>query len=225
MSINNCSSLTKKFQTRKTVEDILFTGNLIIDFLNPLYKGNFSIFSGNSSMGQRNSLINSSSNFLSSPVKFNENHFLIYVTYSKKDAILLKDKLIKNFEIQEKEFNESSNNKEIEEFDIKDLENLKAKSKDYRENNFNSNKKFCIFTIDYNHSNSEYYYLPKIALNYAKTIKDSSEKIFGNTNKSNILFCFDDISIFALKEKKLYDTSRLYQVKIKFFIKIIINIL
>ena len=213
MEINNSASLTKKFQTRKTVEDILFTGNLIIDYINPLYKGNFSVFSGNSSMGQRNCLINSSTNFLASPADFNENHFLIYVTYSKKDALILKEKLAKNLEAQEKELIESSKNTEIEEFDLKEIENLKHKYKDNKEaNKIKLNKKFCIFTLNDKHANSEYYYLPKIALNFTQSIKDSSEEIFGNKNKLNILYCFDDVSIFALKEKKLYDTSRLYQV-------------
>lgn len=217
MKINNCASLSKKFQTRKTVEDVLFTGNLIVDYLNPLYKGNFSIFSGNSSMGQRNCLINSSINFLTSPANFNENNCLIYVTYSKKDATILKEKLTKNLEAQEKELIESSKNKEIEEFDVKELENLKNKSKYNKEaNQPKSNKKFCIFTLTDKQANSEFYYLPKVALNYAQSIKDSSEEIFGNKNKLNILFCFDDISIFALKEKKLYDTSRLYQVNFLF---------
>jgi len=163
-------------------------------------------------MGQRNCLINSSTNFLSSPANFNENYFLIYVTYSKKDASLLKGKLLKDMETQEKASNESKD-KELEEFDIKELENLKDKSKDKKNYNIKSNKKFCIFTLNDKHASSEYYYLPKVAMNYAQNIKASSEEIFGNNNKLNILFCFDDISIFALKEKKLYDTSQLYQVK------------
>ncbi len=196
------------------MDDILFTGNLIVDHINPLYKGNFSVFSGHSSMGQKNCLINSSINFLASPHDLNQNYFLIYVTYSKKDSIILKEKLLKNLEVQEKEFNESSKNEDIEELNFKELENLKNKCNDEKKeaSTAESNKKFCIFTLYDKHTNSEFYYLPKIALNHAQSIKDSSEKIFGNKNKLNILFCFDDLSIFALKEKNLYDTSKLYQV-------------
>jgi len=160
-------------------------------------------------MGQKNILINTATNFLASPSNFNENYFLIYVTYSKKDAILLKEKIIKNSEIQSLG---SNTDNEIDEFDIKNLE--KSKNKSNKNHNFEaiSNKKFCIFTLNENPTSSEFYYLPKIALNYAQNIQAKTEQFFGNKSKSNILFCFDDISIFALKEKILYDTSKLYQV-------------
>jgi len=172
-------------------------------------------------MGQRNCLINTASNFLASPAYLKENHLLIYVTYSKKDAILLKEKIIKNLEACEKEIIESSKDKELEDFDVKELEKRKNKIQDKKENEkVNFNKKFCIFTLNEKNTDSEYYYLPKIALDYAQNVKNSSEQIFGNKNKLNILFCFDDVSIFALKEKKLHDTSRLYQVNSKYDYKL-----
>jgi len=155
-------------------------------------------------MGQKNTLINTAANFLTSTINHNENNYLIYVTYSKKDAILLKEKITKYNENKEKE------NIEIEDFDIKDLKKLKNKSN--KESISFSNKKYCIFTLNDNPTNSEYYFLPKIALNYAKNLLHNSEEIFGNKNKMNILFCFDDMSIFALKEKILYDSSLLCQV-------------
>ncbi len=189
---------------------MLFTGNIILDYLSPLYKGNFSIFSGNSSMGQKNTLINTAANFLNSPSEHKENNFLIYVTYSKKDALMLKEKIKKNFEEKE-----SQKNIDIEDFDVKDLEKLKNKQKNDLGTSFShSNKKYCILTLNDNPTNSEYYFLPKISLNYAKSLLKNSEEIFGNKNKLNILFCFDDMSIFALKEKIIYDTSKLYQVSI-----------
>lgn len=162
-------------------------------------------------MGQRNCLINTSTNFLASPADFKENHLLVYVTYSKKDAILLKEKLTKSLEAHEKELIESSKDIELE--DITELQKMKNKTQSNKDNNkINSNKRFCIFTLNDKQANSEFYYLPKIALEYAQKIMNSSEEVFGNKNKLNILLCFDDVSIFALKEKKLYDTSRLYQV-------------
>lgn len=55
-----------------------------------------------------------------------------------------------------------------------------------------------IFTLSENPSDSEYYYLPTIALNYANKLIESKEGL-------DILFCFDDISQFIFKEKSIYE--------------------
>ena len=134
-------------------------------------------------MGQKNLILNTMQNF-NCPENFDQNNLTVYVTYSKKEAFKLKDKLINN-----------------------------------------TNNKYCIFTLSENPSDTEYYFLPRLAFNYTKNFISDFSKLFENSkNKLNILFCFDDLTIFALKEKKLYDSSNNYLVK-KFFLNLIINIL
>lgn len=192
---------------------MLFTGNLIIDYLSPIYKGNFNVFTGNPNLGQKNTMFYALNNFFNFSKSLNENFFVVYVTYSKKDAILVKDKIEKNFEQAKIKFLDDIKNKNLEEFNIGEIEKNLNQEK-YNYNDITSNNKYCIFTLNDNNCDSEFTYLPKVALNFANMILHNSETIFGNKQKLNILFCFDDVTTFALKEKMHYHSSLLYQVKI-----------
>ena len=160
------SSLTKRYRKRNLTEETIFTGSLIIDYGCPLYKGNFHMISGKSKLGKKTFLRNITVNFLSEKKKVLNHKHLIYLTYSRSQAINLK-KLCSN------------NGK----FKI-NIENI------------------TIFTLSENPSDSEIYYLPTIALNYANRLIES------NSNENlDIVFCFDDISQFIFKEKTIFDNT------------------
>ena len=198
---------------------MIFTGNFLIDYVNPLYKGNFSIFDGNVNLGQRNTLINTAVNFLENSIDSKQNNLVVYVTYSKKSAILLKEKL----------------NKKLEDLLIKKSENLKDNENELdlpaeiqnktevTEELLNDERsKFIIFSLGENPTNCENYYLPKIAFNYTEKIIKEKNLIFKNENKLNVLFCIDDLSGFALTEREFYEATKLFQVRKK---KNLLNIL
>lgn len=188
---------------------MIFTGNFIIDNVNPLFKGNFNIFDGNVNLGQKATLNNSAINFLENSKDYKENNLVVYITYSKKEAILLKNKFEKKLEEMGKRFN-----KELDELDIP------LKIEDEKINFVNSqSSKFLIFSLGDNSTNSENYYLPKIALSFTEKIIKEKEAIFGNKQKLNVLFCFDNLSGFIINEKKFYESAQLYQVIYLFFIE------
>lgn len=142
----------------------------------------------------------------------NLNNLVIYVTYSKKEALILKEKLTKKIEnfamkkVQENNINNTNTN----EIDL-DL-NLEIKNQKISVEEINSNtSKFVIFCIGDNPSYTENYYLPKIALAYCNQIISNKNKIFNNNNKLNILYCLDDLSGFILAERKFYEAVKLYQ--------------
>ncbi len=135
------------------VKEQLYTGMLFIDYISPLYIGNFNILYGNTNMGQKQVLN-------STVLNNSKDKYLVYVTYSKKEANNLKSQLDK-----------------IE------------------------NTKYTIFTLSDNPSESEYYYLPKLAIAYSKFLM----------NKNNsVLFCFDDITTFMFKERNISEISKSY---------------
>lgn len=72
------SKLTKKYANRKDVDEPIYTGLGLIDFVNPLYKGNFHLFKGNSRSGHKQLLQNLS--------KQNDDTLNVSVFFSKKDA-------------------------------------------------------------------------------------------------------------------------------------------
>jgi hypothetical protein len=208
---------------------MIFTGNFIIDYVNPLFKGNFNIFDGNVNLGQKNILINTAENFLENSLNSNQNNLVVYVTYTKKDSILLKEKLQNKLEILTKKFSKELNDKNKDkDKDNKDFytdnDNEIDINLDISSTNKNEiiitkelinkqNSKFLIFSLGENSTNSEKYYLPKIAFNYINKIIKEKNLIFKNDNKLNVLFCLDDLSGFVLSERRFYEASKLYQVK------------
>jgi hypothetical protein len=144
------------------VNDIIFTGNLIVDYVSPMYCGNFNIMSGKSNLGQKQLLNSAAINFLNK-----DNSLVIYVTFSKREANKLTELVNKN----------------------------------------NLNQNFVIFTLSDKQSQSEYYFLPRIALNYAReVIKENSHS--KNENSLSILFCIDDVTNNILQEKNIFQTAK-----------------
>jgi hypothetical protein len=163
------------------VNEILFTGNLLIDFVNPLFTGNFNILSGSFNMGQKILLNSTAYNFASKQIHIKNSkeinidskevndsntNFLIYITYSNKEAL----KLQENLNLKQQQISDKLDN-------------------------------FIIFSLSETPNDSEYYYLPRFALNYAKKLINSNPHI-------NILFCFDDISTYMMKERNLFQTAK-----------------
>ena len=66
-----------------------------------------------------------------------------------------------------------------------------------------------IFTVSESPSDAEYYYLPTLALNYAKKLIENNQ----TAGKIDVLFCFDDISQFIFKEKAIFENSQQPYVK------------
>jgi hypothetical protein len=65
-------------------------------------------------------------------------------------------------------------------------------------------KDFVIFNPSDSPTETEYYYLPKLALNYANNlIANSKEKL-------SVLFCFDDLHSYILKDKNISNTAKSY---------------
>lgn len=85
------SSLTRIYIKRNLTEDAIYSGTLIIDYGCPLYKGNFNLLTGKVKTGKKTFLRNLSTNFLNGLNKDNKNKHLIYVTYSRSQAINLKN--------------------------------------------------------------------------------------------------------------------------------------
>jgi hypothetical protein len=133
---------------------------LLVDYISPLYVGNFNILHGSSNQGQKHVLINIALNYLNDSNE--SSRLIIYITYSRKEANGLYTQL------------------------------SKLKRKD-----------FVIFTLSDTPSDSEYYYLPKLALTYSKEASKTS----------SILFCFDDITSYVLKEKNIANTAKAYVLK------------
>jgi hypothetical protein len=215
---------------------MIYTGNFIIDYVNPLFKGNFNIFDGNVNLGQKNILIDTAVNFMENSLNSKQNNLVVYITYTKKDAILLKEKLqnkLKDLSIkfskelnqnQNKDNNENNNkdkdnqnidNKTDTDIDLDNSLDIKNQVIVTKELINSQNSKFLIFSLGENSTNSEKYYLPKIAFNYINNIIKQKHLIFKNENKLNILFCQDDLSGFVLSERRFYEATKLYQVKNK----------
>ena len=135
------------------VKEQLYTGMLFIDYISPLYIGNFNILYGNSNMGQKQVLNSTALNNY-------KGSYLVYVTYSKKEAYNLKSLLEKN-----------------------------------------ENTNYTIFTLCDQPSETEFYYLPKLALSYCNFLLN---------NNNSVLFCFDDITTYMFKERNLSETSKSY---------------
>lgn len=90
------SQLSKSRKRRRAVNELVYTGNVLIDYINPIYKGNFNVMTGPANMGQKQTLNSIALNFLSE----NSENFVVYVTHSKKEAIKLSDTFSnKNFVI------------------------------------------------------------------------------------------------------------------------------
>jgi hypothetical protein len=62
----------------------------LIDYISPIYKGNFNLFTGHSNFGQKQILNQIALNFLDTN-KYSNNNFLIYITHSKKESIKLEE--------------------------------------------------------------------------------------------------------------------------------------
>jgi F0F1-type ATP synthase alpha subunit len=135
------------------INNQLFTGNLLIDYISPLYIGNMNLLYGGSNLGQKQIL-------QSTILSYAKTNYIIYLTYSRKESNMLKTLLEKN---------EVTN--------------------------------YTIFNLSETPSDTEYYYLPKIALSLAKQISN---------NKQSVLFCFDDITTYLFKEKNVSETSKSY---------------
>jgi F0F1-type ATP synthase alpha subunit len=90
---NLTAKLTKQYKPRKQVEDALFTGTLIVDYGCPLYKGNFHLLNGKPKTGKKSFLKNVCLNFMREVQKVKRDKQLIYVTYSRSQAVNLKKQL------------------------------------------------------------------------------------------------------------------------------------
>lgn len=81
-SLNLSSNMVKSINKRKIINSILFTGNILIDYINPQFIGNFILMKGMSNLGQEN--------LISSIIERYENSIII-LTLNQK----LKSKLNK----------------------------------------------------------------------------------------------------------------------------------
>ena len=93
LTSNITSSLTRIFTKRKMTEEAIYSGTLIIDYACPLYKGNFHLLTGKIKTGKRTFLKNLSTNFLNEPNKALRQKHLVYVTFSRSQAINLKKQI------------------------------------------------------------------------------------------------------------------------------------
>lgn len=147
---------------RQTVDKTLFTGNLLVDYVFPLYSGNMNVLTGGPNLGQKQMINNTALNFLNDQTG---NNYVIYVTYSKKEAIKMRELITSK----------------------------------------NLSKNFVIFTLSENPSDSEYYYLPRIAMNFIDQIIKQNKIA---ENKISLLFCWDDINTYIFKEKNIFEISK-----------------
>jgi len=71
----------------------------------------------------------------------------------------------------------------------------------------NIKNKFVIFSLSENPSDSEYYYLPRIAINFINQLiaQNCSSQ---SKEKLSILLCWDDINTYILKEKNIFEISK-----------------
>ena len=83
-----------------------------------------------------------------------------------------------------------------------------SKLENFAKANNKSNLK--IFTLSNNPSESEYYYLPRLALNYIKIFCDKIKPF----DKKSILVCFDDFTTYVYKEKRIFENSKSFFVNI-----------
>ncbi len=65
---------------------------------------------------------------------------------------------------------------------------------------------YTIFSLSDTPSETEFYYMPRLALSLAKQL------IF---NKQSVLFCFDDITTYLFKEKNICETAKTYVILYK----------
>jgi F0F1-type ATP synthase alpha subunit len=135
------------------VNNQLFTGILLIDYISPLYTGNMNLLYGSANLGQKQIL-------QSTAISYTKDNYIIYVTYSKKESLLLKAQFDKN-----------------------------------------GMTNYTIFNLSDSPSETEYYYMPRVALSLAKQLI---------ANKQSVLFCFDDITTYIFKEKNVSETSKAY---------------
>jgi F0F1-type ATP synthase alpha subunit len=85
-------SLTKSRKRRRAVNESLLTGNIIIDYVFPLYQGNFNILTGGSNLGQKQTLNSIAYNFLKKNYENKDaQNYVIYITYSKKEALKIQE--------------------------------------------------------------------------------------------------------------------------------------
>lgn len=97
-------SLTKKYRKRYLVDEALLTGNFLVDYVSPLLTGNLNVFSGRSNMGQLQTLHSIAESFLARNFavgKEEHEYFVVYVTFSRKEASKLQEKfgVSKNFAV------------------------------------------------------------------------------------------------------------------------------
>lgn len=78
------------------MSDSLYTGSIMVDFVNPLNKGNMILFRGQRHLGKRYLVDSTVLNFLyNNKANNKDNNKVIYVTFSKKSAESLKKSLEK----------------------------------------------------------------------------------------------------------------------------------
>jgi F0F1-type ATP synthase alpha subunit len=174
--------LSKKLKIRKNIENIIFTGQPLIDHVKPLYEGNFNILKGDRKNGPQEILLNTMLNFVSRCEERERQNFLIYVTYSKTESTKLKELLKKQ--------------------------------------NVND-KNFYILSLSDAKSDINYYYLLRFAFGLIKQIKDEQNKAL--LNNYSILFCFDDVITYLMKEKSVFTTAKMnmvYKLLISYVVKL-----
>jgi hypothetical protein len=137
----------------------------LVDYISPLYEGNFNILHGPSSQGQKQVLNSLGLSFLNGTPSDTEK-LLIYITYSRKEANNIKQQLDKL---------EKSN--------------------------------YVIFTLSDLPSDTEYYYLPRIALAYANEAVAKANK---DLSDLSVLFLFDDVEGYIFKDKNLSQIAKSY---------------
>lgn len=138
---------------------------MLIDYISPIFKGNFNILSGGPNLGQKQVLNLIALNFLDKNKSGKNKHIVVYITHSKKEALKISQLLA--------------------------LQNEKNKLK---------NDNFVVFTLSDKPSDTEFYYLPRIALNFINNhVKDSNVEI---------LLLHDDITNYILQEKNLFQNAK-----------------
>jgi hypothetical protein len=166
--------LTKTRKRRRAVNETIFSGNLLLDFISPLFVGNFNILAGANNLGQLGVLNSFSSNFLNR----SKSNQLVYITHSKKEALRL--------------------------------------SEFFQQRGYTN---FAIFTLSDAPGETEFYYLPRAAMNYIQNLIESHKS--GNINQSNekmnILICYDDIMTYILKEKNIFQTAKCHMASTNIF--------
>jgi hypothetical protein len=83
-------------------------------------------------------------------------------------------------------------------------------------------KNFAIFTPNENPGENEFYYLPRAAINLLQSLIENHKNSNKNKddNKLNILFCYDDIMTYILKEKNIFQTAKSHLASTNIFAEI-----